>query len=93
MISNALEETLQHPALVIVDGALERGARTRRHPGRIADDERRAPFRKEVDFDDFDATNKIYARHVGAEPPARATVQVAKLPSGVRVEIDAIAHL
>jgi 2-iminobutanoate/2-iminopropanoate deaminase len=46
-----------------------------------------------ADFDDFDAMNKIYARHVGAEPPARATVQVAKLPSGVRVEIDAIAHL
>ncbi len=46
-----------------------------------------------ADFDDFDGMNKIYARHVGAEPPARATVQVAKLPSGVLVEIDAIAHL
>jgi len=46
-----------------------------------------------ADFDDFDGMNKIYARHAGAEPPARATVQVAKLPSGVLVEIDAIAHL
>ena len=46
-----------------------------------------------ADFDDFDGMNKIYARHVGADPPARATVQVARLPSGVLVEIDAIAHL
>ena len=46
-----------------------------------------------ADFDDFQAMNEVYARHVGASPPARATVQVAYLPSGVLVEIDAIAHL
>ena len=46
-----------------------------------------------ADFDDFQAMNEIYARHVGPEPPARATVQVAYLPSGVLVEIDALAHL
>lgn len=46
-----------------------------------------------ADFDDFGAMNEVYARHVGPEPPARATVQVAYLPSGVLVEIDAIAHL
>jgi 2-iminobutanoate/2-iminopropanoate deaminase len=46
-----------------------------------------------ADFDDFQAMNEVYARHVGPEPPARATVQVAYLPSGVLVEIDAIAHL
>jgi 2-iminobutanoate/2-iminopropanoate deaminase len=46
-----------------------------------------------ADFDDFQAMNEVYARHVGPEPPARATVQVAYLPSGVLVEIDALAHL
>jgi 2-iminobutanoate/2-iminopropanoate deaminase len=46
-----------------------------------------------ADFDDFAAVNEIYGRYVGPQPPARATVQVAYLPSGVLVEIDAIAHL
>ena len=46
-----------------------------------------------ADFDDFAKVNEIYGRHVGPEPPARATVQVSYLPSGVLVEIDAIAHL
>ena len=46
-----------------------------------------------ADFDDFAKVNEVYARHVGSEPPARATVQVAYLPQGVLVEIDAIAHL
>ena len=46
-----------------------------------------------ADFDDFQAMNEVYAQHVGPEPPARATVQVAYLPSGVLVEIDALAHL
>lgn len=44
-------------------------------------------------LDDFQAMNEVYARHVGSSPPARATVQVAYLPSGVLVEIDAVAHL
>jgi 2-iminobutanoate/2-iminopropanoate deaminase len=46
-----------------------------------------------VDFDDFAAMNEVYARHMGDVFPARATVQIAALPSGARVEIDAIAHL
>jgi 2-iminobutanoate/2-iminopropanoate deaminase len=46
-----------------------------------------------ADFDDFPALNDVYRRHVGSEPPARTTVQAAYLPSGVLVEIDAIAHL
>jgi len=45
-----------------------------------------------VDFADFAAMNEVYARHVGDRPPARATVQVSKLPSGALVEIEAIAH-
>jgi 2-iminobutanoate/2-iminopropanoate deaminase len=42
---------------------------------------------------DFQAMNEVYARHVGEQPPARATVEVAKLPSGALVEIEAIAAL
>lgn len=43
-------------------------------------------------LDDFQAMNEVYARHVGERPPARSTVEVAKLPSGALVEIEAIAH-
>jgi 2-iminobutanoate/2-iminopropanoate deaminase len=45
------------------------------------------------DLADFQGMNEVYARHVGDRPPARSTVEVAKLPSGARVEIEAIAHL
>jgi len=44
-------------------------------------------------LDDFQGMNAVYARHIGDEPPARATVEVAKLPSGALVEIEAIALL
>ncbi len=44
-------------------------------------------------LDDFPAMNAVYAKHVGEGPPARATVEVAKLPSGALVEIEAIALL
>jgi 2-iminobutanoate/2-iminopropanoate deaminase len=40
---------------------------------------------------DFAAMNEVYARYVGDEPPARATVEVAQLPSGALVEIEAVA--
>jgi 2-iminobutanoate/2-iminopropanoate deaminase len=40
---------------------------------------------------DFGGMNEVYARHVGERPPARSTVEVAKLPSGALVEIEAIA--
>ncbi|HEX9380661.1 MAG TPA: Rid family detoxifying hydrolase [Gaiellaceae bacterium] len=42
-------------------------------------------------LDDFPGMNEIYKRHVGDQPPARSTVEVAKLPSGALVEIEAIA--
>jgi 2-iminobutanoate/2-iminopropanoate deaminase len=45
------------------------------------------------DLDDFQGMNTVYAAHVGDRPPARSTVEVAKLPSGALVEIEAIAHL
>ena len=44
-------------------------------------------------LDDFQGMNEVYARHVGDRPPARATVEVARLPSGALVEIEAIAQL
>ena len=44
-------------------------------------------------LDDFAAMNEVYARSVGETPPARSTVEVAKLPSGALVEIEAIALL
>jgi 2-iminobutanoate/2-iminopropanoate deaminase len=43
------------------------------------------------DLGDFAGMNEVYAKHVGATPPARSTVEVAKLPSGALVEIEAIA--
>jgi 2-iminobutanoate/2-iminopropanoate deaminase len=44
-------------------------------------------------LDDFAGMNEVYAGHVGDRPPARSTVEVAKLPSGALVEIEAIAAL
>ncbi|MHB1025205.1 MAG: RidA family protein [Desulfobacteria bacterium] len=46
-----------------------------------------------VDMGDFPAMNGIYGRFFPEDPPARATVQVVKLPAGARVEIDAVATL
>jgi 2-iminobutanoate/2-iminopropanoate deaminase len=46
-----------------------------------------------TDMDEFGAMNTCYARFVTEPAPARATVQVARLPRDVRVEIDAIAVL
>jgi 2-iminobutanoate/2-iminopropanoate deaminase len=44
-----------------------------------------------ADMNEFAAMNEIYARYFGATKPARATVQVARLPRDVKVEIDVIA--
>ncbi len=46
-----------------------------------------------ADIADFAAVNAIYGRFVSDPPPARSTVQVAALPKGGRVEIEAIARL
>jgi len=45
------------------------------------------------DMKDFPAVNDTYARVLGDARPARSTVQVAGLPRGVLVEIDAIAEV
>ena len=46
-----------------------------------------------ADLADFPAMNGVYGTFFPETPPARATVQVAKLPAGALVEIDAIASL
>jgi 2-iminobutanoate/2-iminopropanoate deaminase len=43
------------------------------------------------DMGEFAAMNEVYARYFPKDPPARATVEVARLPRDVRVEIDLIA--
>ena len=44
-----------------------------------------------ADLNDFADMNEVYGRFFGDAPPARSTVEVARLPRDVRVEIDAIA--
>jgi 2-iminobutanoate/2-iminopropanoate deaminase len=44
-----------------------------------------------ADMNDFQAMNAVYAEFFTSAPPARSTVQVARLPRDVRVEIEAIA--
>ena len=44
-----------------------------------------------TDLGDFAKVNEVYGRYFKENPPARATVQVAALPRGVKVEVDAIA--
>jgi 2-iminobutanoate/2-iminopropanoate deaminase len=44
-----------------------------------------------TDLDDFAGMNEVYGKRVGQPPPARATVEISNLPSGAKVEIEAIA--
>jgi 2-iminobutanoate/2-iminopropanoate deaminase len=44
-----------------------------------------------TDIGDFAAVNQVYGSFFAAEPPARSTVQVAALPLGAQVEIEAVA--
>ena len=44
-----------------------------------------------TDLGDFAKVNDVYGSYFPSDPPARATIQVAALPKGVRVEIEAIA--
>lgn len=42
-------------------------------------------------LDDFDVVNRVYAEFMPSPPPARACVEVSRLPRGARVEIEAVA--
>ena len=44
------------------------------------------------DLGDFATINKVYGEYFAADPPARSTVQVAKLPLGGLVEIEMVAY-
>lgn len=46
-----------------------------------------------TDLGDFPAMNRVYGKYFPVDPPARATVQVLKLPMGALVEIDAVASI
>jgi 2-iminobutanoate/2-iminopropanoate deaminase len=46
-----------------------------------------------ADFSEFAAMNAVYVRAFPTDPPARATVGVAALPRGAKVELEAIARL
>jgi len=46
-----------------------------------------------ADLGDFPAMNAVYGKYFPLDPPARATVEVAKLPAGARIEIDAVASI
>ena len=46
-----------------------------------------------ADINDFAAMNEVYARHFKTDPPARSTVQAARLPRGALIEIEAVAVL
>jgi 2-iminobutanoate/2-iminopropanoate deaminase len=45
------------------------------------------------DMDDFDSINEVYAEFFNQDPPARACVQVARLPKDANVEVEAVALL
>jgi 2-iminobutanoate/2-iminopropanoate deaminase len=44
-----------------------------------------------IDLNEFAGMNEVYARRVGEPFPARATIEISNLPSGAKVEIEAIA--
>lgn len=44
-----------------------------------------------ADMNDFAAMNEVYGKYFTSDPPARATVEAARLPRDARVEIEAIA--
>ncbi|MFC7157293.1 Rid family detoxifying hydrolase [Halomarina halobia] len=46
-----------------------------------------------ADLDDYDRVNEAYGAAFAGDPPARACVEVSRLPDDVRVEMDAVAYL
>ena len=46
-----------------------------------------------AEMNEFSAMNEVYTRHFTGTPPARSTVQVARLPRDARVEIEVIAQV
>jgi 2-iminobutanoate/2-iminopropanoate deaminase len=44
-------------------------------------------------MDDFGVMNEIYSQYFKTDPPARATIEVNRLPKGMKIEIEAIAYV
>jgi 2-iminobutanoate/2-iminopropanoate deaminase len=44
-------------------------------------------------MDDFAVMNEVYEQYFKEDPPARTTVEVSRLPKGVKVEIEAVAYV
>ena len=43
-------------------------------------------------MDDFGVINEIYSQYFKTDPPARATIEVSRLPKGMKIEIEAVAY-
>jgi len=44
-------------------------------------------------MDDFGVMNEVYAEYFKENPPARSTIEVSRLPKGMKIEIEAVAHV
>jgi 2-iminobutanoate/2-iminopropanoate deaminase len=44
-------------------------------------------------MDDFGVMNEVYSEYFKENPPARSTIEVSRLPKGMKVEVEAVAHL
>jgi 2-iminobutanoate/2-iminopropanoate deaminase len=44
-------------------------------------------------MDDFGVMNEVYSEYFKEDPPARSTIEVSRLPKGMKVEIDAVAYV
>src|SRR5262249_40584699 len=86
-----------HTGAIVAGGAEPASDQGLRNPGALleAAGARFAPALRPTiyltDLADFTRVNEIYGRHFSAPYPARATVGVAALPRGARVEIDVVA--
>ena len=44
-------------------------------------------------MDDFGLMNEVYSQHFKTDPPARSTIEVSRLPKGMKIEIEAVAYV
>jgi 2-iminobutanoate/2-iminopropanoate deaminase len=44
-------------------------------------------------MDDFGVMNEVYGEYFKEDPPARSTIEVSRLPKGMKIEIEAVAHV
>jgi 2-iminobutanoate/2-iminopropanoate deaminase len=44
-------------------------------------------------MDDFGVMNEVYSQYFKDDPPARSTIEVSRLPKGMKIEIEAVAYL